>query len=169
MYARTNFLKSQHSSVYLCDPPSSSPPHLFGYNPQLHPRSKLNGLGQHSTFTADPCNRRNFTIVSPNPSKSLLEKQTYELVYPGNCFNRPSSILCSFGHPSWLTRSPKRLVSCVNEAARRSGLAWDATWRMKHPKLFFSSKLAELKTPPVRSPTLTPEKELVVPVLLWNR
>jgi hypothetical protein len=95
-------------------------------------------------------------------------RETHELVYPGNFFNWLSSIFPSFGHANLPTISPKRFVSCVNEPARRSGLAWDATWRMKQPRLFASSKLAELRSPPVRSPRLTPEKEFVVPVLLWN-
>lgn len=60
-------------------------------------------------------------------------------------------------------------MSCVNGARRRrSGLACDATSRMKQPRLFPSSKLAELRRPPVRSPMLTPEKESVVPVLLQD-
>jgi hypothetical protein len=90
-------------------------------------------------------------------------------VYPGNFFNWLSSIFPSFGHANLPTRSPKRFVSCVNEPRRRSGLACDATWRMKQPRLFASSRLAELRRPPVRSPRLTPEKEFVVPVLLWKR
>jgi hypothetical protein len=60
-------------------------------------------------------------------------------------------------------------VSPVKVARRGSGLAWAASWKIKQPRLFFSSRLAELSSPPVRSPKSTPEKEFGVPVLLQNR
>jgi hypothetical protein len=57
-------------------------------------------------------------------------------------------------------------VSCVNGARRISGLAWAANWKAKQAALLPSSRLSELRSPPVRLLTSTPEKEFVVPVLL---
>ena len=47
-----------------------------------------------------------------------------------------------------------------------SGFACAANWYARQAKLLLLVSVPALKTPPVRSVTLTPVKELVVPVLL---
>jgi hypothetical protein len=50
---------------------------------------------------------------------------------------------------------------------KASGMPCCAAWK-KHPRSFLSSKVCALYTPPVVSPTLTPVKELTIPVLPLN-
>jgi hypothetical protein len=77
-------------------------------------------------------------------------------------------MLSSCGQDSALVTFPIAPVTEVSALVAISGFACAANWYARQAKLLFLVRVPALKTPPVRSVTLTPVKELVVPVLLLS-